>query len=765
MNGYLEWYRRFTWLGVVANLAGFVIPALFAPDLMEAMLGLGSTSLSYVWLAYAGFVLLQATIFYIPAAKDPIRYRLFAWLSVVGRGMAFLFWLSIRFVWPVEGPILNFWMMDGFFFIVFLILLTLGFRKSPAAAEPAVPEPAEPDNPYLVWFRRITWLAILANLALAVPALLAPAWLAERLGASTVTFTYIWLSNAGLLLAQAALYYAPAAAQPVRYRTYAWLAVFAHAAACVFWLIQGELWQLTGLTRGFFLVDGLFALVLGGLLQRGLPEPYRLHGGRVLGFLRERRAEVARAFRSPAVAAMAVMVLLVGGFVAYELYEHVIKVEPDTVFSNPTEQFKYGAIGLGLASRIPYYVFKVMPDVCPDLLPGPGGWASLGMLFEPGKELPIGFARREIGYPSVEPNCAFCHTGSYRAAEGAATQFLLGSPAQELDLQSFQWFLYNCANDKRFTADNVLAKIEEVENLGWFETQVYRYMLIPFVKTGMAQQAEGYAWQKSRPAQGRGRTDTFNPTKITVFHMPDDGTIGTVDLPAIWNQRAREGLSLHWDGNNHEITQRNFAAAMAIGATPDSVLLDSFQAVTNFVLTLPPPRFPAAVDQAKVERGWVHFQNHCADCHEFGSEKIGMVTAHAEIGTDRHRLDSFTPGLVKSLHSIDEGTFVFSAYEKTDGYSNLPIDGIWSRAPYLHNGSVPTLWDLLQPAQQRPKKFWKGYNVLDPARVGFVSDGPASASGFLLDTSLPGNSNAGHEYGTGLTDAEKWDLIEYLKTL
>jgi hypothetical protein len=70
------------------------------------------------------------------------------------------------------------------------------------------------------------------------------------------------------------------------------------------------------------------------------------------------------------------------------------------------------------------------------------------------------------------------------------------------------------------------------------------------------------------------------------------------------------------------------------------------------------------------------------------------------------------------------------------------------------------------PEDQRPKVFYRGYDVLDPVNVGFISDGPEAASvGFRLDTSVPGNSNRGHSYGTELTAPQKDDLLEYLKTL
>ncbi|OZA43412.1 MAG: hypothetical protein B7X81_11275, partial [Hydrogenophilales bacterium 17-61-76] len=139
--------------------------------------------------------------------------------------------------------------------------------------------------------------------------------------------------------------------------------------------------------------------------------------------------------------------------------------------------------------------------------------------------------------------------------------------------------------------------------------------------------------------------------------------------------------------------------------------------------------------------------------------------------TDRGRLDSYTPQLAQNqgmLYSADPARR-FRHFRKTWGYANAPLDGLWLRAPYLHNGSVPTLWDLLQPAALRPQTFYRGNDLYDPQRLGFVADQPASQGKrlFAYDTRIPGNRNAGHEgaaYGTTLPAADKWALIEYLKT-
>ncbi len=98
-------------------------------------------------------------------------------------------------------------------------------------------------------------------------------------------------------------------------------------------------------------------------------------------------------------------------------------------------------------------------------------------------------------------------------------------------------------------------------------------------------------------------------------------------------------------------------------------------------------------------------------------------------------------------------------------YKARPLNGIWATAPFLHNGSVPTLYDLLLPVAERPKRFAVGQREFDPVKVGFVSRLDNPNAPFIFETSKPGNSHAGHLYGVNLSDMERWALLEYLKTL
>jgi len=99
-------------------------------------------------------------------------------------------------------------------------------------------------------------------------------------------------------------------------------------------------------------------------------------------------------------------------------------------------------------------------------------------------------------------------------------------------------------------------------------------------------------------------------------------------------------------------------------------------------------------------------------------------------------------------------------------YKARPLEGIWATAPYLHNGSAPTLYDLLLPPAQRPSTFKVGTRVYDPVKAGYSTDPNAPGNSFTFDTSLEGNANTGHDYGVGnLTDTQRRELLEYLKSL
>ena len=179
------------------------------------------------------------------------------------------------------------------------------------------------------------------------------------------------------------------------------------------------------------------------------------------------------------------------------------------------------------------------------------------------------------------------------------------------------------------------------------------------------------------------------------------------------------------------------------------------------------PPYPFAIDTAGAARGKQVFEATCAGCH--ASARTGTVIPLAEVGTSPDRIGTWNERAAREANAVVEDMGIERAglvEEPLSGYVAAFLDGIWLRAPYLHNGSVPSLRDLLEPAAQRPTTFWRGYDLYDPDRVGFVTRGPeAERTGTLHDVAARGGGNRGHEFGTTLPAADKADLLEYLKTM
>jgi hypothetical protein len=468
----------------------------------------------------------------------------------------------------------------------------------------------------------------------------------------------------------------------------------------------------------------------------------------------------------------------------------VVRADRPITYDDIQEHFKYGSIGSepggSLLSPVggvlpPYWIFKSLPSICSDKLPN--GYATFGFVMEDGKDLPIGISRRRrLGIDQVGLNCAVCHTSTVRDAPGAARKIVLGMPAAQLDLQSFVRFVLDCTLDNRLTADAVTGRLPRRGGPSLVERALLRAGLIDRLKlqTLDLRNRMGPILGDTLPRWGRGRVDTFNPYKAIQFNwdlsrLPASELVGASDFPSLWNQKSREGMHLHWDGDNDSVDERNLSAALGAGVTPVTVDHDNLKRVRDWIWTLPPPKYPYPVNQALADRGAPLYQQHCLTCHAdarfrdgvTAGSRVGQVEPIDEIATDRHRLDSYTSVFAANQTGLyPQSEYRFSHFRKTNGYANQPLDGIWLRGPYLHNGSVPTLRDLLEPPADRPKAFYRGYDVFDQARVGFVSDVPREGNQVftLYDTAVPGNGNGGHVYGTTLTPDEKQAIVEYLKT-
>ena len=507
-----------------------------------------------------------------------------------------------------------------------------------------------------------------------------------------------------------------------------------------------------------------------------------------------------------------ILVLVVVGLVIIAAYSLLgrLTLDKPVAYADAEEFFKYGSLGGERESGIPYWIWKVLPKLFPEYLPGkqyvPGReYASLGFIYEPGKDLPVGVSQRNTqGINRVFLNCAICHAGTVRGSAQSPHTIYTGMPSNTVDLEGFQRFIFSCASDPRFNADRMMCEMQALgAHYDLLNRTIIRYYAIPFMRERLLMLKDRFRFIDWEPEQGPGRTDTFNPAKTLINYplekMETRELVGICDLPSIWLQGPRRDhdMQLHWDGNQRKMEERNKNAAFGTGAFPPTIDLQGLARIEKWLLDLTPPKYPFPINQALVAQGEKIYGQYCGDCHgrngrDFSGRWVGGVTPVEHVGTDRHRLDSFTPELASTLSTIYTGyPWRFTHFRKTFGYANSPLDGIWLRAPYLHNGSVPTLRDLLKPGAQRPQVFYRGYDVYDQQNVGFVSqaerfspDGRSldepndQRTYFRFDTRVSqagrtprerneGNSNAGHEgdaYGTSLSPEDKDALLEYLKT-
>lgn len=269
----------------------------------------------------------------------------------------------------------------------------------------------------------------------------------------------------------------------------------------------------------------------------------------------------------------------------------------------------------------------------------------------------------------------------------------------------------------------------------------------------------------------------------------------------------------------------------AEGLFQSNAAILGLQRVEQQLARLAPPSWPedvlGRIDRDKAKVGKALFVEYCASCHnvypyrwtepnKYGKRFISVgLVPQTYVGTDRAQFDAMKPlGITGHLSNYLPGEFrgapmlpkmllnlligdavLQTALQKLKlpedqlidlyGYREMPPppspegvykaaprDGVWATAPFMHNGSVPNLYEMLIPAHERTKKFYVGGDF-DPVKVGLETG--AMPGSFLMDTTLLGNSNVGHSFQNGprgegivgplLTDEQRWAVIEYLKSI
>ena len=286
------------------------------------------------------------------------------------------------------------------------------------------------------------------------------------------------------------------------------------------------------------------------------------------------------------------------------------------------------------------------------------------------------------------------------------------------------------------------------------------------------------------PLFGRRDPTTFEWQPDYQVTLPEGG-LPTVPLavPPLWRM-GKKAAMFYAGGFRGDHTRFMFAASsLCVNSVEELLEIDSyFHHVRTWIAQLTPPAWPYELDEARVERGEELFVTVCSSCHgtyardreqRYLDRYPNLLIPIENVNTDPLLLsfeegfvEAFTPWLAQT--PLGDSNWI----EATPGYVAPPLDGIWATAPYLHNDSVPSLMTLLK-SSERPT-YWvrltRSSADLDTTAVGWpysvAEEGREAGAGpELYDTTRLGYYNTGHTYGDGLTDEERLDLIEYLKTL
>jgi RoxA-like, cytochrome c-like len=253
-----------------------------------------------------------------------------------------------------------------------------------------------------------------------------------------------------------------------------------------------------------------------------------------------------------------------------------------------------------------------------------------------------------------------------------------------------------------------------------------------------------------------------------------------VDVPPWWRMKKKNAMFYSGQGRGDHARIMMTASTLCTDSVEEAQAIDAyFPDIRAYIASLEPPAYPWAIDEALASQGEEVFQAQCSQCHgSYGENESypNLLIDLPDVGTDpvlatasTHLSDDFVAWFNGSFYGQ------ISRVEPHAGYVAPPLDGVWATAPYLHNGSVPTLEALLD-SSQRPTYWRRSFDSRDYDQDtlgwrfealdhGQAAEPDAELRKTLYDTTMLGYSNQGHTFGDVLDPDQRRALIEYIKTL
>lgn len=308
----------------------------------------------------------------------------------------------------------------------------------------------------------------------------------------------------------------------------------------------------------------------------------------------------------------------------------------------------------------------------------------------------------------------------------------------------------------------------------WEASEDYIHWLanaFPWIKTDQVGLNPAFRLEEAFAAHRDPVTLAYSKSEV----FPRRGPNVAADVPPLWNVKKKNALYYNGMGRGDFTKLLMQAGLMGIPDTATArEIQQEFVNVVAWLEALEPPVYPGEVDPELVEAGKEVFVEHCQKCHGRYHEDPALETYPNKlipmwkIQTDPVYAQYFlqTSGLPGWFN---ESWFGQSSPQAqmvaSNGYVAPPLDGVWATAPYLHNGSVPTLEDLLNSGQ-RPDVWTRAVDSdqFDEDKMG-ISYQTGKGEGIVYDCSKPGQGNQGHYFGDELTTQKRKAVIEYVKTL